>query len=224
MAVQLKDIPVNVGICITAREIFGRLTGFRECAEILSRFSFQNVAFRLAFVRQSIDSFFGNEPLQSIQHLKLYRRVLGLVLSSTRANDAVTQAAALYKKEPVHAFADQAVAATLELAARYCPREGGKEISTPDDHDDLGRVLFSFHDSMFSPRFVPKAAAVNDCEKVPDEMMFEVVRNYIANNYLGNLGNGVARISAFISADINNRRRSHSRNARDSFNVAPWSL
>ncbi len=195
----LTNIPVRIGVCLTAEDLFGAPTGIRECVEIMRTLDFRATVFRLTFVRHANDACFEGEPLNTAAALGKFALILSAITGPATLHRAMPLAQQLAGARDFHGFSDQALAATIEMAGAYCLRAGGKSYTDPGDLDSLSRVVFSFQGATFSPQFLRMAKGIPAWDAIPEKFLAEVIRNHLAHNALGSSGNAVARLYAFAT-------------------------
>ncbi len=199
MPVPLTNLPVRIGVCLVAEDLYGSATGLRGCVEIMRTLDFRDTMFRLSFVRHANDILFEGEPIADVEGLNHFARVLSFIADPVTWSSALRIAQKLAQSNDFHGFSDQALAAAIELAGAYCLRTGGTAFEDPRNLEGLARVVFSLQGATFSPQFTRMAAAVPSWDTIPEKYLAEVIRNHLAHNALGSPGNAVARLYAMAT-------------------------
>jgi hypothetical protein len=188
----------QIGVCLTAEDIYGAPQGLRECRETLSRLNLRETLFRLAFVRHANVSHFNDQPIAS-EDFQEFDRILSAIagIDTRRRVHRILQAQ--HNMANFYAFSDQALMAAMELVILYCDKENGAIFDCQADLDLLARIVFSLQGATFSPQFKRYIHAQGSWDSIPERFLAELIRNHLAHNPLGAPRNGLARLYAIVT-------------------------
>ncbi len=160
-----------------AKDLFGSAFSWAEAKAALASMHLESALLSMAMVNAvcvelaGIRSFDNEDGRQKIAALVEY-------LFPVKWRNAALSVYAHNAREIFIPLASQACIAMTEACMRFCPAEGGKQFSHPNECEDFSRVLFSFHDNLTSKAQVEKL----DFSALTAEQFRYFCRNYQAAN------------------------------------------